>query len=238
MKRNLCISSAFLAAIGLLFRLGLSGHDFIGYIFIAAAISVLIIGLAGKGLKRAYITLLVLGAVCFTVIEVPIIKASTGDYDNKADYLIVLGAAVHGDTLSQSLADRLVAAKEYLISYPDSMAVLTGGKGGGENISEAEAMRSYLVSEGIAPDRLVLEDRATDTRENLSLSFELIDSMETGGNYTVAVLSSEYHLYRVKLVASELGRSIVTVPAHTSYPSVMINYFIREAFGVVYYKYL
>lgn len=51
---------------------------------------------------------------------------------------------------------------------------------------------------------------------------------------TIAVVSSEYHLCRAKLIAKSLDMDIHTVPAHTTYFTVKLNYFIREAFGVTY----
>ena len=47
----------------------------------------------------------------------------------------------------------------YAEEYPDTVLVLTGGKGYGEDISEAECMRRYLVKHGVAESRLLLEDQ-------------------------------------------------------------------------------
>lgn len=91
------------------------------------------------------------------------------------DTLIVLGAQVNGTKLSNSLKLRLERAKEYLDENPETIAVVSGGKGSGEEISEAEAMYEYLVSQGIDETRLIKEDRSTNTNENLKYSLALLE---------------------------------------------------------------
>ena len=168
----------------------------------------------------------------FVIIEIPIIDEASGDGDFDADYLIVLGAAVHGDTPSLSLVERLEAAKDYLIKHPDTVVIVSGGQGSGENVSEARAMYEWLCANGIDPTRIIMEDKASSTYENLKFSREIIN--ELSDDATVAVVSSEYHLCRAKLIAKTLGMEIHTVAAQTTYFTVMLNYFIREAFGVTY----
>ena len=70
------------------------------------------------------------------------------------DYLVVLGAQVNGTKLSNSLRLRVERAGEYLEENPETKAVLSGGKGTGEDITEAEAMYRYLEKKGISPERL------------------------------------------------------------------------------------
>lgn len=62
-----------------------------------------------------------------------------------SDYLIILGARVRGETPSLDLQYRLDVAYDYLEKSPSTKAILTGGQGKGEDITEAEAMRRYLV---------------------------------------------------------------------------------------------
>ena len=66
-----------------------------------------------------------------------------------ADYVIVLGARVRGAKISNSLKQRLDRAIEYSEEYPNTVLVLSGGKGPGEEISEARAMYEYLQYNGI-----------------------------------------------------------------------------------------
>ena len=65
------------------------------------------------------------------------------------DYIIVLGAHVDGTRMTLALLERARRALLYLEENPGTKAVLSGGKGDGENISEAEAMYRYLTGHGI-----------------------------------------------------------------------------------------
>ena len=76
------------------------------------------------------------------------------------DYIIVLGAHVDGTRMTLALLERARRALLYLEENPGTKAVLSGGKGDGENISEAEAMYRYLTGHGIDGDRLIREEES------------------------------------------------------------------------------
>lgn len=95
-----------------------------------------------------------------------------------ADYVIVLGARVRGTKISNSLKQRLDRAIEYSEEYPNTVLVLSGGKGPGEEISEARAMYEYLQYNGIPEDKLLIEDQSSDTVQNIEFSRTVIDRQE------------------------------------------------------------
>ncbi len=232
-----------LAAICLLaaavFRFALIGYSTLSLCFLALAALLAFYQLAAiKKLKKTRIAvtvLLMLGVAAFAVFEAPVITASRGDSDAQADYLIVLGAGVNGSTPSLSMIDRLTAVKAYLEEYTDSIAILSGGQGPGEDMTEAQAMYDWLTGQGIDGNRLILEEDSSSTEENIVFSFEIIDGLG-GSSASVAVCSSEYHLCRAKYLAAQLGRNVLTVPARTSLFVLRINYFIREGFAMAYYR--
>ena len=232
MKKSRIITVSILFLAGIILRFAFSGHNYIAYGLFLLSVFIVVFGVAGKTLRRFLAMFLAMGLVYFVIIEIPIIDEASGDGDFDADYLIVLGAAVHGDTPSLSLVERLEAAKDYLIKHPDTVVIVSGGQGSGENVSEARAMYEWLCANGIDPVRIIMEDKASSTYENLKFSREIIN--ELSDDATVAVVSSEYHLCRAKLIAKTLGMEIHTVAAQTTYFTVMLNYFIREAFGVTY----
>lgn len=232
MKKSRIITASILFLAGVILRFAFSGHNYIAYGLFLLSVFMVVFGVAGKTLKRFLAMFIAMGLVYFVIIEIPIIDEASGDGDFDADYLIVLGAAVHGDTPSLSLVERLEAAKDYLIKHPDTVVIVSGGQGGGENVSEARAMYEWLCANGIDSMRIIMEDKASSTYENLKFSREIINGLSDDA--TVAVVSSEYHLCRAKLIAKTLDMEIHTVAAHTTYFTVMLNYFIREAFGVTY----
>lgn len=178
---------------------------------------------------------LCLGILIFAVTEAIIIKASLGSNEINCQYIVVLGAKVNGAVPSVSLSDRLDAAYEYLTQHPQTIAILSGGQGEDENISEAECMFQQLTARGIDPNRLWLEEQATSTWENLKFSLNLIEEKTGTRPEKIALLSSEYHLFRAGLFARDCGVEAVGIPAKTSWVSIRINYFLREVAGVWHY---
>ena len=77
--------------------------------------------------------------------------------------------------LGVDLRQRIDAAADYLIAHPDAIAIVSGGMGPGEDVTEAACMAHSLVSAGIDSGRILLEDQATSTSENLRFSMELMD---------------------------------------------------------------
>ena len=233
------ILAALLLLLAVFFRFALIGYAFTAYACAGAAVVLLLYELcARRGLRRLRLALtiaLCLGFVCFLIAEIPVIRASRGDAETGADYLIVLGAGVNGSEPSLSMVNRLEAALEYLNAHPECVAVVSGGQGPGEDITEAEAMRAWLSRQGVTGERIVMEEQATTTAENLRYSFDLIRARDGGMEETsIAVVSSEYHLYRAEAMARRLGVNVSGVAGRTSLLVLRANYFLREAFAVWY----
>ena len=96
-------------------------------------------------------------------------------------------------------------------------------------------MYRELVELGIDPKRLLREEEATSTWENLQFSLNLIEETTGSRPTSLGVLSSEYHLFRAGLFARDCGVESIGIPAHTTRPTQMINHFMREVAGVWHY---
>ena len=169
--------------------------------------------------------------VLLMIPEAPILQAALAAGESDAPYVIVLGAAVYGQTPSISVRHRCDRAIQHLKRNPGARAVVSGGQGEGEDISEEEDMSRYLVEKGLAADRILLEDKSTSTWENLSFSKALIEG--TGGDPSrVAVVSSSYHLYRARRMAAALGMDAEGLPSADGYPLYMTGMYLREALAV------
>ena len=233
------IACAVLLALAAFFRFALIGYSIMALTLVMIAALVCAFHFLGRCRsrvpRRVLAALTILGLAAFAALESPIVSAARGTDGGGADYIIVLGAGVNGTAPSLSLRERLGAAEKYLRDNPDCTAIVSGGRGAGEDITEAQAMRDWLVSRGIEESRIVMEDRASSTEENLRFSFDLIRSR--GGEpekMHIAVVSSEYHLCRAARLAEALGVTVTTVPARTHYPILRLNYFIREGFAAAY----
>ena len=185
--------------------------------------------------RRVFTVILCIGLLVCGVTEILIIKASFGDPREQVDYVVVLGAKVRNDGPSVSLQNRIDAAYRYLTEHPQVIAVVTGGQGADEPMTEAQCMYEELVKLGISPERLWKEEKATSTWENLNLSLDLIEEKTGTRPQKIGLLSSEYHLFRAKLFAKECGVEAAGIPARTSRLSQMINHFMREVAGVWHY---
>ena len=127
------------------------------------------------------------------------------------DYAVILGAKVNGEIPSLSLQYRLDAALDYATQYPHVYLILSGGQGLGEHISESEAMKRFLVKNGIQEERLLVEDLSTSTYENLLYSTEKLPDSED----EITIITSDYHLARAKNIAQSLGFQTDVVAAKT-----------------------
>lgn len=226
--------SGGLLVCGALLRFALRGCAYWGYALAFVAALIVLHHFVGPALWRFIVVLVCVGLAYFCVVEIPIIKNARTDKDDGRPYLVVLGAAVYGDQPSLTLVRRLEGALDYLERYPDSVAIVSGGMGPGETVTEAQAMYDWLVANGVDPDRVLKEDRATSTKENLEFSFDMIRQRGDEPAGKVAIVSSAYHLYRAKLMARMQGVEAAGVAAPWGYFFVMLNYFIREAFGVTH----
>ncbi|MDO4982195.1 MAG: YdcF family protein [Eubacteriales bacterium] len=228
------LSSILLFLGAVFFNFCLRGYGYISAMLLFFMLLVLLHHFLPGNVWRVILVVVLCGFMYFCAVEIPIVKHSRGDRDCERKYLIVLGAAVHGDSPSLALEHRLEGAFDYLTAHPDTIAIVTGGRGKGENISEAECMYSYLIDNGISPERIITEDRAVSTVENLKFSFDIIRSLGDEPNGNVCIVSSAYHLFRAKCLAERLGVNLAAVPGNNGYPVYMLNCYIREAFGITH----
>lgn len=184
----------------------------------------------GKILLNTFFTVFALGLLCFSLALGSIITSAKTTADNQKT-IIVLGCAVRGETPSFTLSLRINAAFDYLDKNPDSIAILSGGQGNNEDISEAWCMYTILTEKGISPDRLYLEDKSTNTGENIAFSKKIID--EYNLSTEVAVVSSDYHLKRAKMICAKNGlENAHTITAPSTYFDKP-TFYLREVLGVV-----
>lgn len=142
--------------------------------------------------------------------------------------VVVLGCLVEGDSPSLMLRRRLDAALPYLQAHPDSQCVVTGGQGPNEAYSEAYVMKKYLVEQGIDPGRIRMEDRSTNTRENLLYTWELL-----GDNTPIVIATDGFHQMRGHFYADRAGfTSVSSLPSPTPW-GLLPSYWVREFFGLL-----
>lgn len=241
MKRGFWIAAALCTALGAFFTFGYTPVRFSGYLLFAAAAVLLCLGFLwrlGKKYRWAKICKVILlagiaaGMILFTVLEAWVISWARTDDETGVTAVVVLGAGVNGTVPSLSLQVRLEAALDYIADKPDIPIVVTGSQGPGEDISEAQCMADWLIDHGVAADRILLEDQADNTEENIEFSIAMLHDNGIDVTSNIAVVTSDYHLCRAHLLWGVPW--MVPVAAHmpAAYWPLTVNYFIREAFAV------
>lgn len=185
-----------------------------------------------KVIRRIVTALFTVGLVLFISVEGLIIYNGHHVDTEKPDYLMVLGAGVRGTKISTSLLYRLETALDFHELYPDVKIIVSGGQGEGEKISEASAMRNFLVDNGVDPSQIIMEDKSTDTYENFLYTKKLLDDESEVKDPIVTIISNNFHMFRAKLLAKEVGFNTLGYPAPSHKVSAMVFY-VREFFGVI-----
>lgn len=139
------------------------------------------------------------------------------------DYIVVHGCAIFGNRITPLLKGRVDKA---LTLYRESgkPLVLSGGKGGGEQITEAQCMHDYLVTQGIPEEDMILEDQSATTKENLLNVQKMLDS--DGEKHKYVCVTSDYHVFRTTMLARYMGLDMQGVGSKTAlyyWPSAMIR---------------
>lgn len=184
----------------------------------------------GRVLLSIFAAGLVAALVLVIVMTTLMIKAAYTKPAQNAT-VIVLGCKAYGERPSIMLEERLKAAIEYLNANPGSACIVSGGQGADETISEAQCMYLYLTDNGIAPERIYMEDQSTTTRENLSFSYEIIKNHQLNEN--IAIATNNFHEYRAGRIADGIGLEYGAVPGNTAL-WLLPTYYARELFAILY----
>ena len=149
------------------------------------------------------------------------------------DYIIVLGCAIRKDgtptPLLRGRLDRALAfaREQEKTSGKAPVFVLSGGQGSDEVISEAACMARYLSEQGVGEERMILEDRSTDTEENMGNSKALIFARDPGAK--VAFSTTNYHVFRSGLKARRVKMRALGMGAKTKWyfwPNAAVREFV------------
>ncbi len=152
--------------------------------------------------------------------------------ESDLDYIVVLGAQMKNESPSAIYKFRLDAAYDYLIENPDTVCIVSGGKGKNETVSEGDGGKEYLVSKGIDTERIIAETEAEDTVENIRFSKEIMDRASEADTLRIGIVTNNFHLFRgLHLAKKYMGNEVFGIAAYTV-PWYLPNNMIRECFGI------
>lgn len=121
---------------------------------------------------------------------------------DRIDGILVLGGAVdpalslaYRETVFNSSVARVLAGIALARRYPEAKLALVGGEGElfPIGLAEARATLGFVVDEGIAATRILLEERSRSTHENAVLAKETI---RPGPGETWILVTSAFHMPR------------------------------------------
>lgn len=158
------------------------------------------------------------------------IKGSINTSNGKEKYIIVLGCGLNGEKITRNLEYRLEQAVKLYEENPNSIIIVSGGKGEHEIITESEAMLNYLISNGVNDNKVITETESTSTYENLTYSEKLIQ--ERNDCHSVCIISNDYHIFRIRMILSRLGLTANYVGAKTDWKTVPVC-FLRELAAIL-----
>ncbi len=177
----------------------------------------------------AYLECILIGTIVIAI------KSVKKKVELNKDYIIILGCKIKKDgsltPLLKGRVDRALAFRNEQLKETgkDLIFVTSGGKGDDEIISEAKAMKDYLIENGIKEKNIILESKSTNTYQNIKNSYKLINNKEAN----VAFATTNYHVFRAGLLATAQGLKLEGVGSPTK-AYFWINAFIREFIGTLY----
>jgi uncharacterized SAM-binding protein YcdF (DUF218 family) len=180
------------------------------------------------------------GVIVYGWVLVIVIQGFGGSATLPAECAVVFGTAVHpvrdaeGDVVASragpGITRRVSKAASLFREGKLQRLFLTGGKGEGSALSEAEVMRDVAMDRGVPASAIVLETKATSTKENIEFTRPLtLDCDEVVG------ISDAYHLARIEFLAKSAGWNLPTIPADGYVgETFMVKSSLREAAAIIY----
>lgn len=177
-----------------------------------------------------YFECMLIGAIVANIIVVKY------EPDKDKDFLIILGCGLRKDgTPTPLLRGRIERALAFDKRQREETGkklifVTSGGQGENEANSESLAMKNYLLERGIPEERIIEEDKSTDTFENMKYSKEKIE--ERSENAKIAFSTTNYHVFRSGLFARRVKMRAVGMGAKTKW-YYWPNAAVREFVGLI-----
>lgn len=168
----------------------------------------------------------------FVIIEALIIQSAISKHREKSDYLVILGAGLRGEVPSMALFQRLNASLGYIEINPNVKIVVSGGRGPGESITEAEAMKRFLIKHGVVKDQIIKEEKSTNTFENMKFTSNILKKIDKKENIKITIVTNNFHMFRAEFLARRQGLIVNGYPAPL-HPMLVPTYFVREYLAVI-----
>jgi len=178
------------------------------------------------------IALLVVGGTAFRVWDV-----ARGDSARRVDMVLVLGAAQYDGKPSAALRARLDQTLDIHRQGLTKHVVTVGGRKPGDEYTEAQASRKWLISHGVPPERVTNLDVGTDTLGSIRAAAALAHQR---GWHTALIVTDPWHSLRTRTMATNNGLETWASPTRSG-PMVQtretqFEQIYRETGALLYYR--
>lgn len=157
-----------------------------------------------------------------------VVHVASRDERPGADAIVVLGAAATNGRPGAVLEARLDHARALHAEGVAPLIVTVGGRGAGQQESEADVGARWLAEHGVAAESVVAVSRGQNTLTSLQ---SVADVQRSAGWRSVVLVSDPWHLYRSRAMAEDVGLPVVGASPAPTGPNVESPQ--RAAFNVV-----
>lgn len=188
------------------------------------------------GWVKVLLALVLAGALVFGALEAVVLSGGRTIINGEPEIMVVFGCQVKPWGPSILLQDRLDTALDYLENHPNMIVYVSGGQGPDEPVSEAQCMYEYLTEHGVDGDKIIMEDRSSNTWQNISNTLELMKSSGVEGSGQFLLVSSDFHLTRIKMLWERVWPgtyTVSTLAAPVSHFPSRVTMFFREPLALV-----
>ena len=149
-----------------------------------------------------------------------------------AQAIVVLGSGSPGSVASPTLVARLNLALHDSKKNAGAVVLVSGGRSF-RTISEAQVMATYLREQGLAKERILLEEASTSTLENLRFSAQVLADAGFPTSTPIHLITSDFHTLRAGLIARRAGYTNVETVGVETPLHIRYNAWLREYFAMV-----
>lgn len=165
-----------------------------------------------------------------------VVRAAAETPKQKADAIVVFGAAEYAGRPSPVYRARLDHAFDLFAKGMAPVVITTGGAAQDPDFSEGGVGRDYLLRRGIPERDLIAETQGSDTAQSAE---RVANIMRVNGMHACIAVSDAYHVFRIRALLEHEGVQVEVAPRPESRPRSLAQRFgavMREAMSYFMWK--
>lgn len=190
------------------------------------------IGKAAAWLVRIGNTVFAAWLVTFVIVEGMIVSGIQSEPQEPVEVICILGGGLRDDQPTVNLRNRLITGMEAMEQYPEAQVIVCGGQGSDEPLPEGEAMYNWMTENGADASRITAETTSRNTIQNIQNAMEICEQKGWDTRH-VTVVSSRFHLFRIRHIMANCGLTPSVIGAPEGNPAACGLMYIREYFSVI-----